>query len=285
MATAPRLGLSPCKSVGSGADNKGLTEYTIANAYATALGTGDLVQLTGTSNNIQVGANTSQNLGVFHSCYYVDSTGRAQFQKYWPASTSSLVTPVTALVMDSPAATYNMVATSPLTLAVPGAWYAINLSAPNSSTGRSTMTINNTPTSTGTVVLGGLTNTAAATTNGAIFTVKSSVANVLTTVTFATNQTSAQLLALINVAGNGLIGSFNAGNFLVVATTDGGELVIADSTDTPVATYGVLAATGTINSIVADSAGAVEIVKVIDTVNNVAEVRLTNANFRSNLSA
>jgi len=283
MATAPRLGLNPCKSVGSGSFNAGLTEYTIANGYSTALGVGDLVTLS--SGTVVQGVNNAANLGVFQGVTYVDSTGREQIQKYWPASTTSLVTPVTALIMDSPDTTYTVVATSPLTLAIPGAWYALNLNAPNSSTGRSTMTLNNTPTSTGTLDMHNQTNMASITANGAIFTVKSSIANVLTTVTIITNMTSAQLLAAINVAGNGLTASYAATTgFLVVSTTDGGNLVIADSTDTPVASYGVLAATGTVNSIVADSAGAVEIVKVIDTVNNVAEVRLTNAYFRANLS-
>ncbi len=287
MATAPRLGFAPCKSVGSGADNKGLTEYTIANGYATALGTGDLVALT-TDGSIVVGTNSARNLGVFHGVTYTDSTGKPQIQKYWPASTTSLTTPVTALVMDSPTATYNMVANGPVTLAIPGAIYAVSLTAPNASTGRSTMTVNNVATRVGTLDITtsptdmtGLANLE----NGDIFSVKSSIGNVANSVTIITNQTLAQFLAALNGHGVTAIADPVTG-FLDVKSTDGGTLIIAQSTGTPLTDQAaLLGATGTVNAIVAASAGAVEVVKVIDTVNLVLEVRLTDVDFRSNLEA
>ena len=274
MATAPRLGLTPAKTVGSGPDNKGLTEYTIANGYATALGTGDPVKLT-TDGSIIRASNSADTIGVFHGVTYVDSTGRIQIQKYWPASTTSLVTPVTALVMDNPTASYFAVCASPVAITTNGDLYPMNLTAPNSSTGRSQMTVNNTPTKTGSLAVTG-TNNAALTglTNGAAFNISSSVAATVTTITIVTNQTPAQLLALLN-AVPGITASLNASNFLVVATTDGGKLVLADGTSTPLASSNLLAVAGTYAATVSAGSDMVKVLKVIDTVNNVVEVKLS----------
>ena len=286
MATAPRLGLNPCKTVGSGPNNGGLTEYAIASGYGTALGVGDLVKLT-TDGSVIQGTNAVNQLGVFAGCTYADSTGRLQIQKYWPASQTSTNPAPTCLVMDYPEATFNAVCAGTIdtALTIPGALYALNLTAPNSSTGRSTMTVQNIASTTGSLAITG-TNNAGLTNleNGDAFAINTSVNTSPVTVTIVTNQTPAQLLALIN-AIPGVVASLNAStHYLTIAATDGGNLVLTDGSGTPLAdsnTFTGQTTTATLASTVADSSAAVEIMKVIDVANKVVEVRLVNQLFRA----
>ncbi len=282
MATAPRLGLNPCKSVGSGADNKGLTEYTLANAYATALGVGDLVKLT-TDGTVIQGTNAIDQLGVFHGVKYVDSTGRIQIQKYWPASTTSLETPVTVLVMDNPVSTYLAVTSGPTTAIIPGQIFALNLTAPNAATGRSTMTINNTVVKTGATDITGATDMGATVTNiddSDAFNISTSVHTTPVTITIGATETTAHFLAQLN-AVPGISATTNGSGFLVVTVTDGGSLILADGAGTPLADSTILAVTGTYTPYVAAGSGAVRVLKVIDSVNQVVEVMLDEPLFRA----
>lgn len=276
MATAPRLGLEPCKSIGSGAFTGGLTEYAIASGYATALGVGDPVALT-TDGSIIQASNTADAIGVFQGVTYADSTGRIQIQKYWPASQTSTNPAPTALVHDDPRTTFLAVCNSPIPNppVILGNLYPMVLTAPDANTGRSKMKVNTTPTKTGSLAVTG-TNNAALTglTNNAAFNISSSVAAVVTTITIITNQTPAQLLALLN-AVPGITASLNASNFLVVSTTDGGNLVLADGTSTPLASSSLLATAGTYNAKVNAGSDMVKIIKIIDAVNQVVEVKLS----------
>lgn len=78
-----------------------LGQYTIASGYATALGKGDPVELTGTGKNIQKAAAESvYNIGVFAGVSYVDANGMLQFSEYWAASTTG--TQIKAWVWDDP---------------------------------------------------------------------------------------------------------------------------------------------------------------------------------------
>jgi hypothetical protein len=145
------------------------------------------------------------------------------------------------------------------------------------------MTVNNVATRTGTLDISGGSadmDEVAGIEEGDAFTVKSSVANVLNTATIGVTTTLAAFLAMLT--GNGVVATVNASNFLVLTVTDGGNLIIADSTGTPIADAGTLiGAAGTIVSTVANSSAAVEIMKVIDADNKVVEVRLVNQLFRA----
>ena len=254
MATAPRLGFNPARNVGSGPDNKGLTEYPILSSYGVALGAGDVVKL-GTDGTIQVAVNGADVLGIFHGCFYVDITKRIQYQKYWPASQVSYDnTPPVALVMDQPAALFHVRADGPIPLCKVGDIYAVNLTAPNANIGHSTMTIATTVTIFGSLAVTGVNNAAlAGLANTNAFTIKSSVANVAGTVTISTSQTPAQLLTMINNVA-GIHASLDANNFLNVSATDGGNIVLADGSGTPLAASNLLAPAGTYRGTVMPSA-------------------------------
>jgi hypothetical protein len=282
MATAPRKGFNKARKVGSGPDNASLSTYTIASGYSTALGVGDLVQLTGTADNIQVGANSAYNLGVFQGVYFVDPiTNKPNFNNYWPASQTSVGT-ITAYVMDDPQATYNMITVNPIGDMKTGLFYPVTLTAPDSNTHRSTMLVNNQVTETGSLAVTGTNNAAlSGLQNGSAFNISTSVNTTPVTITIITNQTPAQLLALLN-AVPGITASLNGSSYLVVSTTDGGSLILADGTHTPLASSSLLVVAGTYLASVSKSASAVKIVKIIDTTNNVVEVCLTNDELLNN---
>lgn len=96
------IGFVPIKRIGGGDIRLG--QYTIADAYNTALGAGDPVELTGTGRNIAKAAATNEdNIGVFVGCHYVDANGNQVWSEYWPASTSTKNTAgAIALVVDDP---------------------------------------------------------------------------------------------------------------------------------------------------------------------------------------
>jgi len=91
-----------------------LNEYRIAGAYATAIGFGQPVVLTGTGlgdrPTIAAGAGTGEIvLGVFRGCEYVPSTGPAKPTKslFWPAAQAIKTgTVVRAWVLDNPEQEY-----------------------------------------------------------------------------------------------------------------------------------------------------------------------------------
>lgn len=84
-----------------------LGQYSIASGYATALGKGDPVELTGTGRNIQkAAAENVDNIGVFAGVSYVDAQGVPQYSEYWPASTAA--TQIKALVWDDPSIVFRV---------------------------------------------------------------------------------------------------------------------------------------------------------------------------------
>lgn len=98
-ANAPR-GLRAVRKLGGG--NISLTEYTVANDYGTAIFTGDVVELTGTGNNIaKAAAQNEDNIGVFAGCRYVAADGGVKFSGYVPAGDVGN-TNIVALVYDDP---------------------------------------------------------------------------------------------------------------------------------------------------------------------------------------
>lgn len=75
--------------------------YSIASGYAADLFTGDPVVMTGTGRNIALAAaGTTNAIGVFAGCRYIDAEGKPQFKPYWPANT--VATEIEALVYDDP---------------------------------------------------------------------------------------------------------------------------------------------------------------------------------------
>jgi len=279
MATAPRKGFNRARSLGSGTDYQGLSEYTIASGYNTALGVGDAVKLT-TDGSIIQATNSASTLGVFMGCRYIDTNNRIQITDYWPASQTS-TEPVTALVVDNPLATWKVrtAGTISTSVTIPGALYPMTLTAPDSTTHRSNMVVNNVATVTGSLAVTGTNNAGlSGLANGDAFTIKSSVANSAATITIVTNQTPAQLLALLN-AVSGISASLNASNYLVVVATDGGNIVLTDGSGTPLADSTLLTTAGTTTATVAQSAAMVQVVRMPslqDIADGVLEVTLVN---------
>ncbi len=277
-----KKGLTPARKVGSGPDNKALSAHTIASGYGTALASGDPVKFS--AGNIVKATNGANALGILASLRYVATDGRIIDTRYWPASTTVMAgTTVDALVLDDPNATFFVIGDGVVTQVAKGNLYALNLTGtPDANIGRSVVTANVTASITGSLAVVG-TNNAALTglANTDAFTIKSSVANTATTITIVTNQTPAQLLALLN-AVPGITASLNASNFLVVAATDGGSIVLTDGTGTPLADSTLLTTAGTTTATVAAGSALVEVVSVVDTDNKILEVILSRHQFRDN---
>lgn len=87
MALDVLKGLTPVRKLGAGYNNAGHATYPIANGYATAIGEGDPVKLSG--GTIQLATNTDPCIGVFQGVRYIDSDDKLQFKKNFVASTSS----------------------------------------------------------------------------------------------------------------------------------------------------------------------------------------------------
>lgn len=81
------------------------TPYSIATGYATAIGMGDPVQLTGTGKNIELSESGNvDNLGVFAGVEYTDSDGQRQWSERWVAGTAA--TDIVVYVYDDPFVVY-----------------------------------------------------------------------------------------------------------------------------------------------------------------------------------
>jgi hypothetical protein len=108
--TASPFGFRPYRKVGQNYNSGGYSTYTIANAYATNLFSGDAVRL-GTGGVVEAWVSLSTNepniLGVFAGCRYVDpTTQRPIFSRYFPANISSADGTIEAYVYDDPNQTY-----------------------------------------------------------------------------------------------------------------------------------------------------------------------------------
>ena len=139
MATGVLTGLNPARMVGSGPNNGGLTDYKITSGYATGLGKGAAVKLSATGTLNKATNDTDDAIGVFLGVNYTDSLGEPKFSKQWIAST--VATDIVALVNDSPFATFTAKGDAAITSVNVGDIYALNLTAPDTITGRSTSTV------------------------------------------------------------------------------------------------------------------------------------------------
>jgi len=94
------FGLRPLRKLGGG--NISQSVYGIATDYATAIYDGDIVKLAATSRNVEkAAADTTNAIGVFKGCSYVDSTGKNVFSHHWPG-VSDGKTNIQAFVVDDP---------------------------------------------------------------------------------------------------------------------------------------------------------------------------------------
>lgn len=280
MGTAPRKGFNLARKVGGAPVSGGLNAYSIASGYSTALGVGDAVKLT-TNGTIIKAANSAGNLGVLAGVKYKNSAGEIKIEKYWPASTTA--TEIEALVYDDPLLTYHVVADGPIPAGVffPGQMYAMNLTAADSATGRSQMTVNTIPTIVGDIDLSAVTTLVGSVTgmaDGDAFTIKTTnPANSAVTINIATATTKAQLLAALN-AVPGIYAYVASGTgFLTIQSTDGYLITTASTSGAPVADlFADAAHTAAGTKVVAITSAMVKVVSIPDRDNRVMEVALTS---------
>lgn len=146
---APK-GLQPVRKLDGSAWTSALNTYQIATDYATALYTGDPVAVA-SSGYLAVGAAGSAITGVFMGVKYIDSTGTAKFQAYWPGNPGVLTgSTVEALVIDDPNVVYTIQETNaagaagtPLALADRGLNANFLYTAGSAATGQSAVSLNN----------------------------------------------------------------------------------------------------------------------------------------------
>jgi hypothetical protein len=277
MTSAPRKGFNPAKKVGSGPDNKGLSEYTITTGYATGLGCGDPVKLS--SGTLVRATNGADAIGIFQGVYYKDSLGVPTWSQQWRASTTA--TEISAAVLDDPSATFMVLAEGPIPLVQKGDIFAMNLEDPSTATGRSQATVKTNTEIVGDVDISAMTDLATEVTGmtaNDAFTIKTSQAASATTITIASNDTSVELLAALNAVDN-IEAELDGDGFINITATDGYDIVVAESVGTPFADLFPTAA-GTFSEVVAANAGLVKVVRVVDTTNKVLEVVLVNHSLR-----
>ena len=278
MPTGAQAGLNPARKVGSGPDTMGLSEYTIASGYATALGKGDPVKLH-TDGTLIKATNGNDAIGVFYGVNYIDSTGAVKIEKYWPAST--VATQITALVMDDPNRTFHVKGEGPIPLVQPGDIFALNLTAPNALTGRSTVEAKVLAEITGDVdisAMADLVDVAGVTglAGSDAFTIKTTAPGAAaTTITITDPMTPAALLALLNAVDN-IEASLTDDGFLNIVATDGYDLTLASTVGAPIADLFVATSFTDESEVVAANAGLVKVVRVTDRDNYVMECVLVN---------
>lgn len=279
MATGKRQGLTPARMIGSGPDNSGLNAYSIASGYATGLGKNDPVKLAADGTIVRATNDSADAIGVFMGVSYTDSAGNKVFSKNWPASTTA--TEIVALVDDNPNRTYFVKAEGPVPLVQRGDIFALNLTAPDTNTGQSTVTAKTNTELVGDVDLDGETDIGANIAGVAdddAFTIRTSQTDTATTLTIEDGDGETELLAKLNAVDN-ISASLNGSGYLVLEATDGYDIVTAESTNTPFeALMGVSA--GTFSEVVAASAGLVKVVQVTDEENQVLEVVLVDHDLR-----
>ena len=139
MPTGVIAGLNPVRSISSGVANGGLTEYDIASAYGTALGIGDPVKLSSTGTLERATNDTDDAIGIFQGVQYTDAEGKRQFKKVWTAGT--VAADAKALVSDDPRTIFLAKADAAISGVNVGDIYALNLTNPDTATGRSTATV------------------------------------------------------------------------------------------------------------------------------------------------
>lgn len=279
MPTGAKKGLNAYRQVGSGVNNHGISEYTIASGYGTTLGLGDPVKLH-TDGSLVIATNDSADaIGVFNGVSYKSSTGDIVYSKTWAAST--VATEIVVLVMDSPSATYSVVGDGPIPLVQKGDIFAMTLTTADIPTGQSQAVAAVLATVEGDVDIDGSVDLPTDTdvTANDTFTVKASDAASATTITFVASYDTVTLLADLIAVDNITASVDGTSGFLTIQATNGYDLVIAEGTGTPfLDLFGVAA--GTFSEVVAASAGMVKVIDVVDTDTYQMEVVLVDHDLR-----
>ena len=144
-------GLTPVRHLTGGTPQRA-NEYTIADAYATALYSGQPVATTGTGRNIAAAAATTAAVGVFAGCSFQNLAGDVVFSPYWPAAQAIKANSVaTAYVYDDPDTVFEVQADT-IAEADIGQTYDFVLGTGSAVTGRSATTIDDANKGTGQVV-------------------------------------------------------------------------------------------------------------------------------------
>jgi hypothetical protein len=269
--------------VGSGPNNCALSEYSIASGYAVGLGLGDPVKLTTDGTIIRASNDTADSIGVFAGVNYTDSDGKPQFKKNWTASTTA--TNIKALVDDQPMRTFVGVGDGPIPLVQRGDIFAMNLTDPDTATGRSTMSIKVLAEIDGAEDISAITDLGAeitALSDTDTFTIRTSAvtAGDATTITIADGDGATELLVKLNAVDNISAEVDATTGFLSLTATDGYDMVLVDGTGTPLADSDVFPAAGTITEVVAASAGLVKVINVVDVDTYALEVVLVDHDLR-----
>ncbi len=282
MGTAPRKGFNLSRSVGSGTNSAGLTEYDVASSYGTALGAGDPMKIH-TDGTLIKATNGADAIGIFEQVKYTNAQGEIKIDNYLPASTVS--SDIKVLISDNPTNTYSVLADGTLAQAKVGDIYAMNLSAADANTGRSTDTVNNIPIITGDVDMSGYTTPVGdgVSTNLDAFTLETTDPdNAAVTVEILTATTMTQLLAAMN-AITGISAELDGTTgFLEISTTDGYLINMVDTVGTFITDYFVTASpfTAAGTKVVAANAGLVKVIKITDAANKQLEVVTVNHSLR-----
>ena len=142
--TAQSYGMIP---VSSQSGQPGTRTFAILPAYTTAIYEGSLVIIDGTGGGIQLGDGTSDALGVFEGCEYIDPTGKPVVSNYWPGTASC--TNIKAFVQVDAATVYKVGVSANganFTQAVVGG--SVDIATPtagSATTGKSTASVTATP--------------------------------------------------------------------------------------------------------------------------------------------
>ncbi len=134
------FGFMPNKHQAGGCPQR-VNAYEIADGYATAIYSGDLVRSDATAGGTTIekaaADTTTRVLGIFVGCQYVTADGDVKWSQYWPASQALATNTVaTALVMDDPALEYVAQITTVAAGDV-GAAFDFNVGTGSAVTGRS----------------------------------------------------------------------------------------------------------------------------------------------------
>jgi hypothetical protein len=115
--------------------------YTIASAYATAIGEGDAVILN-TNGTITAGTTNADIIGIFKGVEYDDADGKRVFKKNWVAST--VATNIVAYVYDDPGTLFEVQCSGSLALTSVGDQADLVAGTVNAQTGVSAQALNST---------------------------------------------------------------------------------------------------------------------------------------------
>jgi hypothetical protein len=105
------FGLRPIGKVGQNADNQGLSEYLIADAYATSIFQGDLVTaVNGGTVEVIDDATTTNILGVFWGTFITKdpTSGKPRFANYYSSTDVASGEEIRAFVYDDPFARFEI---------------------------------------------------------------------------------------------------------------------------------------------------------------------------------